>query len=46
MGVNVDTGAIPDPEAFHRCLIEGFEEVLALAAPAASAAPAAAGLAR
>ena len=39
MGVNVDTGAIPDPDVFHRCLVEGFEEVLALAGPAASATP-------
>lgn len=43
MGINVDTGAIPDPEVFHRCLVDGFEEVLALAAPAASTAPAMAG---
>lgn len=34
LGVNVDTGAIPDLDVFHACLIEGFDEVLALAAPA------------
>jgi diacylglycerol O-acyltransferase / wax synthase len=33
LGINVDTGAIPDYEVFHRCLVAGFEEVLALAAP-------------
>jgi diacylglycerol O-acyltransferase / wax synthase len=30
-GINVDTGAIPDYEVFHDCLVEGFGEVLALA---------------
>ncbi|MGZ6779425.1 MAG: wax ester/triacylglycerol synthase domain-containing protein [Mycobacterium sp.] len=30
-GINVDTGAIPDYDAFHDCLVEGFNEVLALA---------------
>lgn len=39
MGINVDTGAIPDPEAFHRCLVEGFDEVLALTEPALRAVP-------
>ncbi len=29
LGINVDTGAIPDPEVFHECLVEGFDEVLA-----------------
>jgi diacylglycerol O-acyltransferase / wax synthase len=33
LGINVDTGAIPDHEVFHRCLVAGFDEVLALAAP-------------
>jgi diacylglycerol O-acyltransferase / wax synthase len=33
LGINVDTGAIPDYEVFHRCLAAGFDEVLALAAP-------------
>jgi WS/DGAT/MGAT family acyltransferase len=36
LGINVDTGAIPDVDVFQHCLVEGFDEVLALAdAPAA-----------
>ncbi len=31
LGINADTGAIPDFEEFQRCLVKGFEEVLALA---------------
>jgi hypothetical protein len=31
LGINVDTGAIPDFEVFYDCLIDGFDEVLALA---------------
>lgn len=31
LGIDVDTGAIPDFEVFHDCLVEGFDEVLALA---------------
>ncbi len=31
LGVDVDTGAIPDYDVFHDCLVEGFDEVLALA---------------
>jgi WS/DGAT/MGAT family acyltransferase len=31
LGIDVDTGAIPDFEAFYACLVEGFDEVLALA---------------
>jgi diacylglycerol O-acyltransferase / wax synthase len=31
LGINVDTGAIPDVEVFHDCLVAGFDEVLALA---------------
>jgi diacylglycerol O-acyltransferase len=31
LGINVDTGAIPDYEAFLDCLVAGFDEVLALA---------------
>ena len=31
LGINVDTAAIPDYDVFHRCLVEGFDEVLALA---------------
>lgn len=30
LGINVDSGAIPDFEVFRDCLIEGFDEVLAL----------------
>ena len=31
VGIDVDTGAIPDFEDFYDCLVAGFEEVLALA---------------
>jgi WS/DGAT/MGAT family acyltransferase len=31
LGIDVDTGAIPDFEVFRECLIAGFDEVLALA---------------
>jgi hypothetical protein len=31
IGINVDTGAIPDYRVFHDCLTEGFEETMALA---------------
>jgi len=31
LGIDVDTGAIPDVEVFYDCLVEGFDEVLALA---------------
>ncbi|MEO3761313.1 wax ester/triacylglycerol synthase domain-containing protein [Mycobacterium sp. B14F4] len=30
-GINVDTGSIPDFDNFRDCLVEGFDEVLALA---------------
>jgi hypothetical protein len=30
-GINVDTGAIPDFDLFHECLVAGFDEVLAVA---------------
>lgn len=30
IGVNLDTGAVRDPELFMQCLREGFDEVLAL----------------
>jgi diacylglycerol O-acyltransferase / wax synthase len=30
IGINSDTGAIPDPDVFAQCLVEGFDEVLAL----------------
>jgi diacylglycerol O-acyltransferase len=32
IGINADTGAIPDFSVFRECLLEGFDEVLALAA--------------
>ena len=32
LGINVDAGAIPDFDVFHDCLVDGFDEVLALAA--------------
>lgn len=31
LGVDVDTGSIPDYDVFHECLVAGFDEVLALA---------------
>jgi diacylglycerol O-acyltransferase / wax synthase len=31
LGINVDTGAIPDVDVFYDCLVAGFDEVLALA---------------
>lgn len=31
LGIDVDTGAIPDFDEFYECLVEGFDEVLALA---------------
>jgi diacylglycerol O-acyltransferase / wax synthase len=31
LGINVDTGAIPDFDVFYDCLVDGFDEVLALA---------------
>jgi diacylglycerol O-acyltransferase len=38
LGLNVDTGAVPDVELLSACLVAGFDEVLALAPPAAPAA--------
>jgi diacylglycerol O-acyltransferase / wax synthase len=32
LGINADTGAIPDYDVFHDCVVAGFDEVLALAA--------------
>ena len=32
LGINVDTGAIPDFDVFYECLVAGFDEVLAIAA--------------
>ncbi len=31
LGIDVDTGAIPDYDLFHECLVAGFDEVLARA---------------
>jgi WS/DGAT/MGAT family acyltransferase len=33
IGVTLDEAAIPDPQLFRRCLVAGFDEVLALAKP-------------
>ncbi len=30
LGITADTGAIPDFEVFRRCIVEGFDEVLAM----------------
>ncbi len=30
IGINVDPASVTDPEAFHACLAEGFDEVLAV----------------
>lgn len=32
LGIDVDTGAIPDYDVFYECLVAGFDEVLAIAA--------------
>ena len=32
IGINVDPAAVTDPAAFKECLVEGFEEILALGA--------------
>lgn len=37
IGVNTDAGAVPDPDTFVDCLVEGFDEVLALAGGHAAA---------
>ena len=34
LGIDVDTGAIPDYDVFSECLVAGFDEVLALASAA------------
>lgn len=39
IGINLDPAAITDEELFVRCLREGFDEVLALAAPPATPDP-------
>lgn len=40
IGVNIDLGAIDDPDLLLACLHEGFDEVLGLARPTAAAHPA------
>ena len=40
IGVNVDAAAVTDPELFQRCLVEGFDEVIAVGAQAPKKAPA------
>ncbi len=30
LGINADSGAVPDFEVFHACLVAGFDEVMAL----------------
>jgi hypothetical protein len=37
VGITIDTGAVPDTDALVTCLREGFDAVLAVAAPAATA---------
>lgn len=36
IGVNVDTGAVPDPDVLMDCLTDGFDDVIALGAEQAS----------
>ena len=31
LGIDVDSGAIPDFDVFYECLVAGFDEVLAIA---------------
>jgi hypothetical protein len=37
LGVNVDTGAVPDPDVLMDCLRAGFDEVLAVGGGSAHA---------
>ena len=39
LGINADSGAVPDLPVFRECLVEGFEEVLALGKEPATAPP-------
>jgi diacylglycerol O-acyltransferase len=39
LGINADSGAIPDLPLFHECLVAGFDEVLALGREHAPATP-------
>ena len=40
LGINVDSGAVPDFTVFHECLVAGFEEVLELGRTPVGEAPA------
>jgi diacylglycerol O-acyltransferase / wax synthase len=40
LGINADSGAVPDLAVFQECLVEGFDEVLALALEPAPTPPA------
>jgi hypothetical protein len=31
IGITIDTGAIPDLDVFHDCLVAGFDETIAIA---------------
>jgi diacylglycerol O-acyltransferase len=31
VGINIDTGAVPDPDALMDCMRSGFDEILAIA---------------
>lgn len=39
VGINVDTGAVPDPDALLACLRAGFDEVLSVGAPVGHTTP-------
>ena len=39
LGINADSGAIPDFELFHECLVAGFDEVIALGLAALATGP-------
>jgi hypothetical protein len=39
LGINADSGAIPDLPLFRECLVAGFDEVLALGRESAPADP-------
>ncbi|MDX6359722.1 MAG: diacylglycerol O-acyltransferase / wax synthase [Nocardioidaceae bacterium] len=39
LGINADSGAVPDLPVFRECLVEGFDEVLALGLEPGTSAP-------
>ena len=39
LGIDIDSGAIPDHDVFRECLIQGFDEVLALAGTGSRPSP-------